>query len=84
MEQFADLGSVAVMDAERLVVGSYVDIDGQVLVVDRIVGGIHVYFRPLTRWELVRYRCTMKVIVIALSVIILIVGINFVIVWTGH
>ena len=80
MEQFADLGSVAVMDAERLVVGSYVEMDGQVLVVDRIVG-IRVYFRPVTRWELIRYRCTTKVIVVTFSAIIFVVGLFY---WLGH
>ena len=80
MEQFANLGNVAVMDADNLVVGSYVEMDGQVLVVDRIVG-IHVYFRPVTRWELVRYRCTTKVVVVTLCAIILVGGLFY---WLGH
>jgi len=55
-EQFATLGTAAVLDAEKLIVGSTVEIDGEILVVTNIVDGIHVYFRPLTPKEKFRYR----------------------------
>ena len=55
MEQFANLGTAAVLDADQLSVGQYTEIDGQVLVVTKIEG-INVYFRPVTNRELWRYR----------------------------
>lgn len=54
--QFLNLGTAAVLDAANLHVGSYTEIDGQVLVVENIVDDLHVYFRPVTGLELWRYR----------------------------
>ena len=53
-EQFANLGTVAVLDANNLTVGCCVEIGSEVLMVDKIIG-INVYFRPLTKWERIRY-----------------------------
>jgi hypothetical protein len=57
MDQFINLGTAAVLDASKLVPGSYVEIDKEVFVVGKVVDDLHVYFRPASFWELVRYRC---------------------------
>jgi hypothetical protein len=54
-EQFANLGTAAVLDAKNLVVGSHVKMGNEVFVVSRIVDDLHVYFRPLTKLERVQY-----------------------------
>ena len=54
-EQFADLGSVAVLDAHRLVVGSYITINGCVCQVERIIDG-HVYLTIVKGHKLFMYR----------------------------
>lgn len=56
MEHFTSLGTTAVLDPENLSVGSHIEIDGQVLVVDRIVNDLHVYFRPVSGWSLLKFR----------------------------
>ena len=78
-EKFANLGSVAVLDANNLVVGCCVDIGGEVLMVDKIIG-INVYFRPLTKWERIRYtwsqfslmgKCLICVILLSVGAILI-------------
>ena len=56
MEQFANLGTTAVMDADKLAVGSYIKMDGQLFVVEKIVNDLHVYFSPVTGWKLWMHR----------------------------
>ena len=55
MEHFASLGTAAVLDADQLSIGQYTEIDGQVFAVTKIEG-INVYFRPVTKRELWKYR----------------------------
>ena len=54
-KHFANLGTAAVMDADCLTVGQYTEIDGQVLVLEKI-DGIKVYWRPVTGKEMWLYR----------------------------
>jgi hypothetical protein len=56
MEQFANLGTAAVLDADKLAVGSHVKIDGQLFIVEKIIDDLHVYFRPVIGWELWQHR----------------------------
>jgi hypothetical protein len=53
--QFAKLGTAAVLDADNLTVGSFIEIEKEILVVTKIVDTIHVYFRPATKLEQLRY-----------------------------
>jgi hypothetical protein len=55
-DNYANLGTAAVLDPSQLRVGQYTEIDGQVLVVDKIVDDLHVYFRPVKGRELWLYR----------------------------
>jgi hypothetical protein len=55
MAQFANLGTAAVLDPDCLTVGQHTEIDGQLLVVEKIEG-INVFFRPVTGWELWKHR----------------------------
>ena len=54
-EKFIDLGTAAVLNAENLVVGQYVEIDGEVLKVNDIVDNLHVYLTPVHGVELLMY-----------------------------
>ena len=54
-EKFADLGVVAVFDAQHLEVGLYLTIHGQVCQVERIVGG-QVYLIAVRGRKLFMYR----------------------------
>jgi hypothetical protein len=78
-DQFINLGTAAVMDAERLSVGTYVEVYGRVLVVANIVDNLHVYWRPVTGWDLCKYRWNkmplVQKIVIAVTVVALLLGI---------
>jgi hypothetical protein len=56
MKQYASLGTAAVLDADLLRPGMHTEINGEILVVEKIVDGVNVYFRPLTKWEKVQYR----------------------------
>jgi hypothetical protein len=54
-EYFAKLGTAAVLDADRLVVGSYIKTDKGILIVTKIVDNVHIYTRPITSMEHVGY-----------------------------
>lgn len=56
MKQYQSLGTAAVLDADLLRPGVHIEIDGRIFVVEKIVDGVNVYFRPLTRWETIQYR----------------------------
>jgi hypothetical protein len=70
----ANLGTAAVMDANKLVVGSYVEIDNEVLIVTNIVDHIHVYFRPLTTMERWQYRISQLSTIGKLLICAIVVG----------
>jgi hypothetical protein len=54
-DQFVSLGVSVVLDAENLVEGTYINIDGKLLVVQRIVDTQNVYVRPVVGLEYWRY-----------------------------
>lgn len=55
MSHIADLGTVCVLNADSLVEGSYLNIDGRICCVDRIVNE-QVFLRAVVGKELWKYR----------------------------
>lgn len=53
-DQLADLGSVCVLDAKNLVVGMHVEIDGELLLVTKIIDE-HVFLSPVLGFPLWAY-----------------------------
>jgi hypothetical protein len=53
-DNFVTLGSVAVLDPDNLIEGQVIEIDGQILLVKRIIGE-NVYLSPVTGRKLYAY-----------------------------
>jgi hypothetical protein len=67
MEQLVNLGSTAVLDADQISIGQFTEIDGQLLVVEKIEG-INVYFRPVTGWKSWKYRWEKASLIVKLTI----------------
>ena len=72
MEPIANLGTVAVLDADNLLVGHYMEIEKQLFIVTKI-DGINVFFRPLTRWEMWKYRWGKARLIVKLAIFVAVV-----------
>ena len=75
MEQFANLGTAAVLDADQLSIGQFTEIDGRILVVEKIEG-INVYFRPVTGWKSWKYRWAKAPLIVKLAIFTVVVVIG--------
>ena len=56
MSNLVDLGTSVVLDAHNMIEGMHVEMEGQVLVISKIVNKSQVILRPLTTSELIEYR----------------------------
>ena len=75
MEQLINLGTAAVLDADKLSVGQFTEINGQIFVVEKIEG-INVYFLPVIGRKSWKYRWMKSSLIVKLAIFaaVIIVG----------